>query len=189
MKRINVKKIVNIVYVAVLVFLFFLAFMFVISRFKTPLGIMAFNVQSGSMEPKVKLGSVVFVAPKKEYKVGDVITFRSRDSIKITYTHRITRVESDPDIGKLLYYTKGDANEDEDTRPLEPNLVLGKVFLTLPMLGYPLAFAKTQLGFIVMIIIPATIIVYSELLNIKDEVVKMMGEKNKKQKKSHAKKK
>jgi signal peptidase len=183
MKKVSFKLVENIVYSVVLFALFLLASVFILSRYKTPLNIMAFSVQSGSMEPSIKTGSIVFVHLEKEYRVGDVVTFRSPKSIKDTFTHRIVRIEKDADINKLLYYTKGDANEDEDNEPLDPGLVLGKVVFTIPFLGYPLAFAKTQMGFVALIIIPATIIVYSELIKIKDEVVKSItkrkDEKNK----------
>lgn len=34
-----------------------------------------YSVETGSMEPSIKTGSVVFVAPAENYKIGDVITF------------------------------------------------------------------------------------------------------------------
>ncbi|NMB70133.1 signal peptidase I [candidate division WWE3 bacterium] len=176
--KINFNTIQNIIYVVFLIALFLLSTLFILSRFKTPLNIMAFNVQSGSMEPKIRVGSIVFIRPTDQYKVGDIITFRSRESIKNTFTHRITRIEQDPDINKLVYYTKGDSNPNEDIAPVDRAMVLGKVFLNLPLLGYPLAFAQTQLGFILLIIIPATLIIYSEILNIKSEIVKALAVKN-----------
>ncbi|MCL4366902.1 hypothetical protein M1563_01915, partial [Patescibacteria group bacterium] len=36
---------------------------------------------------------------------------------------------------------------------------------------------KTPTGFILLVIIPATIIVYSELMNIKNETVKLLAER------------
>jgi len=180
----NIKTILNAIYTLFLIALFSLAILFILSRFKTPLNLMAFNVMSGSMEPDIKIGSIVFVRPADEYKTQDVITFRSRETVKTTFTHRITRIEKDPDINKLLYYTKGDANPQEDIAPVDAGLVLGKVFLVLPLLGYPLAFAQTQLGFILLIVIPSTLIIYSELQNIKEELVKSISEKRDSKKKT-----
>jgi len=54
---------------------------------------------------------------------------------------------------------------------------VGKVELSIPFVGYPIAFAKTLPGLIVLIIVPGTIIVYNELLNIKKEIIELLKKK------------
>ena len=62
-------------------------------------------------------------------------------------------------------------------REVSGGQVLGRVFWDIPYVGYPIAYAKTQTGFIVLIVIPATLLVYSELQNIKREVQKKIAMK------------
>lgn len=189
-KKLNkiTKKTFNIGTWVVLVFLAFVAVSLILSSFEnTPFRFKVYNVQSGSMEPKIHVGSLVVVSPQSNYSIGDVITFRSKKTIKETFTHRITAIEDDPDIAKFFYRTKGDANEEEDITPVYPNLVLGKVRFSIPLIGYPLAFAKTQLGFILMIIIPATLIIYSELGSMKKEISSMLAAKKSEKKKNEPK--
>ena len=58
-------------------------------------------------------------------------------------------------------------------------MVLGKVFMTIPVLGYLIHFAKQPTGFILMVIVPSIIIAASEINIIKEEVTKMVKKKRK----------
>jgi signal peptidase len=134
------------------------------------------------MEPTIKTGSLVFVRPGSNYSVGDIITFKNKlsDDIKnpkLTTTHRINSIEEKD--GSVIYATKGDANNAPDLSKTSKDLVLGKVVFMVPYLGYPVGYAKTQTGFVVLIVIPATIIVYSELMNIKEEAKRLVKERAK----------
>lgn len=128
-------------------------------------GYKLFVVQSGSMEPAIRAKSLVLVKKFDNYKIGDVITYKDGGERGETITHRIVKIKN------RGFVTKGDANNVSDERLVSPDRIVGKVVLAIPFLGYPVAFAKTQWGLIILIIIPGTIIVYSELLNIKEEVV------------------
>ncbi len=123
------------------------------------------------MQPAIKVGSLVVSQKATDYKVGDVITFKNAPA---PTTHRIKSIANE------TYTTKGDANESADTEPVRKEQILGKVVLSLPYFGYPVGFAKTKEGFIGLIVIPATIIVYSEILNIKKEVKKIRRRRRKK---------
>ncbi|OGM76418.1 signal peptidase I [Candidatus Woesebacteria bacterium RIFOXYA1_FULL_40_18] len=139
-----------------------------------------FVVQSGSMEPKIKTGSVVLVVREKNYKVNDIITFlfnldaKPRD-LNSTITHRIFSLKDSSD-GKNIE-TKGDANQAPDKEIVKESQILGKVVFSVPYLGYVVAFARTQTGLILLIVIPATIIIYSEAMNIKNEITRIIKEK------------
>ncbi len=133
-----------------------------------------FTVKSGSMEPAIKAGSVVFDKKQENYKVGDIITFKVENS-KDTITHRIIGIA-----GQGLetnFIIKGDANSSPDTKPVMKSNVVGKVLFSIPYLGYLVSFAKTLAGLIILIIIPATIIVYEEIVKIKGEVIRIRNEK------------
>ena len=128
-------------------------------------------VLSGSMEPAIKVGSVVVIKPSKKYDVNDVITFGKDTKKDVPTTHRIVdeRVVS----GNTLYTTKGDANENKDIREVRESEILGKVLISIPYLGHVLEFAKKPLGFALLIGIPATIVVVDEIKNIWKETKKM----------------
>lgn len=153
-----------------------IAVLTILSVFSTPLQFKIFIVESGSMSPTIQQGSLIIVKPNAEYKGDDIITFKKSPGVNIkardaTITHRVVGVRND------FFTTKGDANRTEDQEPVHKSLVIGKLFLTIPFLGYPVAFAKTQIGVILMIVIPATLIVYSEILNIKKEILRRINEK------------
>ncbi len=162
----------RVLYWTVLLFLVLVAALVAASALKIPGNFKIFVVQSGSMEPKIKRMGIVVIKPAKEYKKGDVITVAEPANPKVTLTHRVVDIEEKA--GETFYVTKGDANEDPDTEKRPKENVLGKVILSVPFLGYPVDFAKTQTGFIVLIVIPAVLIVYSELLTIKNEALRLI---------------
>lgn len=131
------------------------------------------------MEPSVPTGSIVLSRPESTYKVGNIVTFSENGKKKELVTHRI--VELTRDNGEVVYKTKGDANEDPDAWLVNPKNVVGKVGFTVPYVGYVIDFAKKPQGFILFVIIPATIVVYEELKNLKNEMFN--GFKKLKQKK------
>ncbi len=148
-----------------------------ISVFNVPGNYKLLAVQSGSMAPAIKTGSVVTVKPSNSYKVGDVITFRDAAAPKKTTTHRIFEVRTVKD--QSTYVTKGDANDAPDSGEVSKYQILGKVIFAIPLLGYTVSFAKTMYGLILLIIVPAILIIYNELINIKKEAVRLMAERQK----------
>jgi signal peptidase len=98
-------------------------------------GGMTVTVLSGSMEPALPVGSVAIIRPRPpgEIGVGDVITFADRNpdtGVSRIVTHRVVAVEPGP-----AYRTRGDANEDLDTRPVPAADVRGVLWYSLPEVG------------------------------------------------------
>jgi signal peptidase len=136
-----------------------------ISREKIP---MLFIVQSGSMEPAIKTGSVVVVIPKKRYYVGEIVTYdMGGGKKKNLVTHRIKE-----SVGENEFRTKGDANGDLDPKIIGDSQIVGKVVFSIPYLGYIAGFAKSPKGFILLVIVPSTIIIYEELKFLMSEVIR-----------------
>jgi len=125
-------------------------------------------VQSGSMRPAIKTGAVVMVKPVNDYKMGEVITFKEEGE-KST-THRINDIEVIE--GEPYYITKGDANNAPDKERVAKNEIIGKVLLDIPYVGYGVNFAKQPLGFALIIIIPALVIIGDETRKIYREIKK-----------------
>jgi len=170
-RKLNTWKIVTfIIYIIVIVF----AISALMSKFSIA-GIKLFTVQSGSMEPAIKVGSLVVVKSQNEYQVNDIITFKDREDSQKTTTHRIVEKE---DTGIIRCTTQGDANDAADSNAVLPPQIVGKVIFKIPYFGYPVAFARTWPGVIILIIIPATIIIYDEVGNIRKEWRKRKKSKN-----------
>ena len=70
-----------------------------------------YTVTSGSMEPEIHTGDVIYTMPVEfqELREGDVITF-SMNQGKTTVTHRIQKIDQK----NRLIQTKGDANKEND---------------------------------------------------------------------------
>ena len=94
------------------------------------MGYEVYNVISGSMEPEIPVGSVVYVEPVDPSTLteGDMIAFISGGSVVI---HRVvTNHLVDQDL-----VTKGDANEQEDLSAVPYPAVRGQVVRHYPVLG------------------------------------------------------
>jgi len=163
-------KIFKILYYIFLVCIVAVALLLIVSILPITGNIKFFVVQSGSMEPAIKMGSVVMIRPEKDYRVGDVITFGRYTRIKAPTTHRIYEIDNQGT--EPLYTTKGDANNAPDLKKIKRSEILGKVILSIPYIGYAVDFAKKPLGFALIIIIPAGIIIADEIKKIYAEIKK-----------------
>jgi len=128
----------------------------------------AYVIVSPSMVPTINVndGIVVQRVDKEvNLKVGDVITFESNDISYdgLTVTHRIVGKQL-VQTGEYVYRTKGDNNVKEDSSLVKFPDIYGKVVMKIPMIGYIYNFLTTPVGFIISIIIPITIIIFSNVL-------------------------
>jgi len=127
-------------------------------------------VYTGSMEPAIPVGSVVVIKPvdPETLKIGDIICFKLSEPTSIT--HRIINVTTEG------FITKGDANEDPDQWIVKRENVIGKAIFTIPYIGYIGYFVRTPIGFILLIVIPASLIIIIEIRNIIKELKKQKKE-------------
>ena len=115
------------------------------------IGISVDTVMSGSMEPVLKTGGIVFTdTQRKTPKVGDIITYWLGET-KIT--HRVIRKEQQG------YITKGDANNMEDPSPVAKTQIIGKVIFAVPFLGYAAVFIRQKTIFSIL-----AVMVFQELV-------------------------
>ncbi len=98
------------------------------------LGYEIYEVVSGSMEPAIPVGSVIYVAPvaPEDVAEGDVIAFQSGEDV---ITHRVT--ENRFVVGEFV--TKGDANAAEDFETVPYSALIGRVERHFPFLGQMLS--------------------------------------------------
>ena len=151
------------------------------------LGYKRYVIETGSMEPTLPVGTMVYSKPKppEELQVGDIITYEppADTNVDELVTHRIFSISHEtpnqqaeipaPDSGpsgpesRLIFKTKGDANEDPDPW----HFVLGDKGAAreehhLPYLGYVyLALGNSKVRLLV-IIIPAILIMVLTALSL-----------------------
>ena len=111
------------------------------------MGYEMYNVISGSMEPAIPTGSLVFVkgVEASSVEAEEVIAFYGGHDSNAIITHRV--VENRVVMGEFI--TKGDANEDVDMNPVTYQELIGRVELTIPMLGVLAQFLTSVTGKIV----------------------------------------
>jgi signal peptidase len=134
-----------------------------------------FYVTTGSMEPTIPPGSIILVHSSDEaLKVGDIISFTSRD--KAIYgkvnTHRIVGLSNKD--GQLSFITKGDANNTADPVQVACSDVIGRVVWTsgyIPLLGWILEFIGTRLGFVFVILLPILFITAASIREFSKELL------------------
>lgn len=160
----------KIIYYIVIAFIVLIAVLLIVSILPITGNYKIMVVQSGSMEPAIKMGSVVVVKPADDYKIGEVITFGPISKTKSPTTHRIYDIKVVN--GQPVYITRGDANNEPDAREITKRDVLGKVLFSIPYIGYAVDFAKKPFGFALIIIVPAALIIYDEIKKIIYEVKK-----------------
>jgi len=155
-----------------LLFLIGLVLPFIIFMFPQLIGAQqSYVVLSGSMEPTISTGDAVFIdsVEPSEVERGDIINFR-KDADSRTTTHRVIAVVN-RDEG-VAFRTKGDNNEDPDQSLVSPRELQGKVMavrghpVVIPYIGYVIQFAGTRSGYMLLIAVPLTLLVVSEIWNL-----------------------
>ena len=101
-----------------------------------PFGIGGAVVLSGSMEPKLSAGDLLFVIPSEQYEVDQIVVYQDGRSLVV---HRLLRFEDD----KVI--TMGDANDIEDD-PVPLTAIKGRVVFVIPLIGYLVNLLKTPIG-------------------------------------------
>lgn len=141
----TLKKIWNIVSTALVVLMVLCAVFLMGSRV---MGYQCFTVISGSMEPKYSVGDLIYVkkVDANTIQVGDDITFILNEDLVVA-THRVVRIDAE----NQRLYTKGLANEIEDSDPVHFNNVIGVPQFSIPKLGYVSDFVQNPPGMYITI--------------------------------------
>ena len=149
----TVKKVWSIVSTVLVVVLVLGAVFLMGSRL---MGYRVYTVISGSMEPDISVGDLVYVKPvdPSTIQVGDDITFVLNEDLVVA-THRVIRIDAE----KKHIYTKGIANEIADTDPVHFKNVLGVVQFHIPLLGYVSDFIQNPPGMYITIAAGAALII------------------------------
>lgn len=100
-------------------------------------GATPYTVLTGSMRPGMPPGSLAVVRPVdvNTLGVGDVVTYQVRSGDPEVITHRIVAQSIDSH-GERTFITRGDANGADDADPVVPGQIHGKLWYSVPVLGY-----------------------------------------------------
>lgn len=134
------KKIWNVTSTVLVVLMVLCAVFLMGSRL---LGFQCYTVISGSMQPKYMVGDLIYVkeVDVNSIEVGDDITFILNEDLVVA-THRVVRIDAE----NQRFYTKGLANEIEDSEPVHFNNVIGVPQFSIPKLGYVSDFVQHPPG-------------------------------------------
>lgn len=96
-------------------------------------GLRIYSVVSGSMEPAIPTGSLVYIREidPEDVKAGEVVAFYGTQDDAAVITHRV--VENRLMMGELI--TKGDANPADDRTPVDYERLIGRVVRFIPGAG------------------------------------------------------
>lgn len=141
-----------------------------------PFGVGMATVLSGSMEPEMSKGDLIFVKKIDEIAVDDIVVY---DSGRALIVHRVIKIDGD------MVTTQGDANPSAD-EPVNVKTVKGKVVFTVPFVGKVVNFIKTPVGTIIIIALVIALLEIprirekkkdtEELDKIKEEILKLKDE-------------
>lgn len=130
-------------------------------------GFGAFIVQSGSMEPEIMTGGVIFTAATtaEEIHVGDTITYEDGD---LYTTHEV--IDKGTSENQTTFKTKGIANEAADPGRINAEEVVGKKLFSIPYLGYIITLIGSDIGKIALILVPASLLIGIEFKQLIEEI-------------------
>lgn len=108
-----------------------------------PFGTGAAVVLSGSMEPTLSKGDLIFVRQAEELHTGNIVVYQSENMLVV---HRIITIDGDTVV------TQGDANNAADD-PIDLSQVKGVVRFHIPYIGTILEAIKTPIGTLVTLLL------------------------------------
>lgn len=130
-------------------------------------GMRFFSIQSDSMLETFARGDLVagrVVRDSAGLEVGDIITFWTViNGVRTLNTHRIMEISDN--ITFISFVTKGDNNPIEDQLVVHQNEIVGKFLFSIPKMGTFIDFLQTEMGFLLVIVVPAIIFFLYNLIS------------------------
>ncbi len=152
-------------------------------------------VISGSMEPTIHEGDLLFVRGTNadQTEVGDVIVFDARElwtgAPQEPIVHRVIGKYLDGDT--WMFITKGDANSLQDNAPVPESAIIGVVVGGIPYIGWIKIFLEESGLLIPLLVIISALLIISIVIDIikgEDEEQDKNNKKNKKDSEMQAQK-
>ena len=130
------KKIMGLITMSVTIIILSFSLVFMVPQI---FGIEPYTILSGSMTPKIPVGSIVFIDTNdKDVKVNEIIAFYDAG-----YTGKVVhRIKERAENG---FITQGDANETIDLAVLTEDRIIGTYLFHIPKAGFVLEKKKPLL--------------------------------------------
>jgi len=167
-----VKKIFNVCSTVLFVLLIITTITLVAMKFMGEsynfFGYNAYYVLTGSMEPEIMAGDIIFsksVDDASKLRVGDVITYRGEvGAMKDkSITHKIIEIRDEN--GELIFVTQGVANPAADP-PITSEQIVSKMVFKSSLLGNVVSVVNSKAGFLMIIILPLVVFLTSEVFSL-----------------------
>lgn len=132
------------------------------------MGQQPYIVLSGSMEPLIPTGSVVYVEALDHKPVeGDIVSYVLGD---VQVIHRVYSVNDDGS-----YITKGDNNDITDAAPVKPSQITGQYARHIPVLGYLIAWFESHTVALGRFKVPAVVLIMAGVVILLAVVHTLVG--------------
>lgn len=125
-------------------------------------------VLTGSMEPDIKSGDLIFVKQidGKDVKVDDVIAFFDPDGNGTSIlTHQVIEIIDED--GAISFRTQGIANNTADRMPVSSDKLVGIYKFRIPGAGNVAMFMQTTAGLVICVFVPLVLLIGWDILRRK----------------------
>ena len=185
------KSVLDIIIANVITLIFILTFLLMVffvycsmtNRMPTVFGYHMLRVVTGSMDPTYPEGSYIVVksTDTDKLKVGEVISFYSRDEAIAgqVNTHRIKEIKNNN--GTKSFVTKGDANPTQDPVEVQPEDIVGKVIAHANIIDGIGKAIRNPWVYLIIVIIPLSVRFIIELKNVAVAYLEYKKEKDNQQ--------
>lgn len=185
------KSVLDIIVANVITLIFTLTFLLMVffvycsmtNRMPTVFGYHMLRVVTGSMDPTYPEGSYIVVksTDTDKLKVGEVISFYSRDEAIAgqVNTHRIKEIKNNN--GTKSFVTKGDANPTQDPVEVQPEDIVGKVIVHANIIDGIGKAIRNPWVYLIIVIIPLSVRFIIELKNVAVAYLEYKKEKDNQQ--------
>ncbi|MDI9899151.1 signal peptidase I [Rhodococcus sp. IEGM 1409] len=121
-----------------------------------------FTVLTGSMQPTYPPGTLIVVKPQDaaQLRAGDAITYQIESGKPDVVTHRIIMARLNS-AGDLTFVTQGDANPIADQNPVVPEQIRGKVWYSVPYIGYVYNAITGQMRSVMLTVVVGALSIYA----------------------------
>jgi signal peptidase I len=128
-------------------------------------GYQTFTILSGSMEPAIATGDLVFDEriSAADARVGDVITFPEPGTRRLI-THRLVHKRIGRGLARMG--TKGDANNTPERWSIPADGQIGRVAFRVPKGGYASAYVNKRDMQLMLVVVPALLLGILQLVRI-----------------------
>lgn len=178
-----VANVITLIFILTFLLMVFFVYCSMTNRMPTVFGYHMLRVVTGSMDPTYPEGSYIVVKSidTDKLKVGEVISFYSRDEAIAgqVNTHRIKEIKNNN--GTKSFVTKGDANPTQDPVEVQPEDIVGKVIAHANIIDGIGKAIRNPWVYLIIVIIPLSVRFIIELKNVAVAYLEYKKEKDNQQ--------